>query len=76
MYLMKIIIIIMDGSYTAPIFLSRKLDALANTIHANIHIYKYNLRTHTHTHAHAHAHTHTLHGSPRFVETPVEKGKC
>ena len=35
----------MDGSCIAQTLLSRKLDALAHTIHANIHT-----DTHTHTH--------------------------
>ena len=59
----------MDGSCIVQIFLSRKLNVLAHTIHANIHtdiniIYPPPPPTHTH------------HGPPSIVEMPVEKGKC
>ena len=67
----------MDGSCLARIFPSKKkkkknLNALAHTIHANMHtdiniIYPPPL---------IHTHTHTHHGPPRFVEMPVEKEKC
>ena len=58
-----ITIIIMDGSCTAHIFPSRKLNALACSIHANRHT-DINIiypppPTHTHRHAHTHTHTHT-----------------
>ena len=59
-------IIIMDGSCIAQNFPSKKLNALAHTIHANIHTdinIIYPPPPHTH------------HGPPRFVEMPVEKGK-
>ena len=40
----------MDGSCIAQIFPSRKLNALAHTIHANIHTNISHKHTHTHTH--------------------------
>ena len=54
-------IIIMDQSYIEQIFPSRKLRALAHTIHTNIHtdiniIYPY---IHTHACTHTRTHTHT-----------------
>ena len=63
------IIIIRDGSCIAQIFPSRKVNALAHTIHANIHTDINIMYPSTHTH------THTHHGPPRFVEMPVEKRK-
>ena len=57
----------MDGSCRAQIFPSRKLNALANTIYANIHTNINIIHTHTHTHTH--------HDPPTSVEMPVEKGK-
>ena len=48
------IILMMDGSCIAQTFLPRKLNALAHTIHANIHtdinIIYASPHTHTHTH--------------------------
>ena len=55
---------IMDGSCLVQIFLSRKLNALALTIHADIH-------TDTNTIHPSPSHTH--HGLPRPVEMPAEK---
>ena len=53
----------MDGYCIAQICPSRKLNALAHTIHANIHtdiniIYP-STHTHIHTYTHTHTHTHT-----------------
>ena len=42
----------MDGSCIAQIFPSKKLNALAHTIHANIHTVINIIHTHTHTHTH------------------------
>ena len=58
----------MDGSCIVQIFPSTKLNALAHTIHANVHT-DVNIFTPRHTH------THTHHGPPIFVEMPVERGK-
>ena len=51
--IMMIIMIMMDGSCIAQILPSRKLSALAHTIHANMHtdINILYLSLHTHTHA-------------------------
>ena len=46
--MMIITIIIMDGSCIVQIFPSRKLNALAHTIHANIHRHNLPLPTHKH----------------------------
>ena len=56
-----ILILIMDSSYLAQMFSSRKLNGLAHTIHANVHTYTNIIYIHTHTHIHTHTsiHTHT-----------------
>ena len=58
-----LIIITMDGSCVAQIFPSRKLNALAHTIHANIHTDINIMYTHTYTYTDTdtdtHTHTHT-----------------
>ena len=67
LHFVEIVMIIMDGSCIVQIFPSRKLSALVHTIHTNIHTdinITYPLPP-----------THTHHGPPRFVATPVEKGK-
>ena len=45
----------MDGSCIAQIFSSRKLNALAHTIHANIHTDTNIIHPYTQRHTHAHA---------------------
>ena len=62
------VIIISDGSCIAKIFPSRKLNALAHIIHANIH-------TDINIIHPSPPDTHTHHGPPRLVEMPAEKGK-
>ena len=61
-------IVMIDGFYIAQILASRKLNALAHTIHANIRTYiiythararRARARTHTHTHTHTYTHTPT-----------------
>ena len=66
-----IIMIIMDGSYIAQIFVSTQFNvsALAHAINTNVHMHVNINCTHTHTH------THTRTGLPRFVEMSVKKGK-
>ena len=68
-WIMIIIVTIIDGSCTAQIFQSRKLTALAHTIHTNIHT-DINI-----IYPSPHTHTHTHHGPLGFVEMPVKKGK-
>ena len=51
----------MDVSCIEQIFPSRKLNALAHTIYANIHTDINIIHTHTHhTHTHTHTHTHIM----------------
>ena len=48
------LLVMMDDCCTAHIFPSRKLSALAYTIHTNIHTDINIIYTHTHTHTHTH----------------------
>ena len=59
----------MDGSCIAQIFPSRKLNALAHTIHTNMHTDINIIYTHTHTHP-------PPHRPPRFVEIPDDNFFC
>ena len=54
------LIMIIDGSCIVQILPSRKLSAVAHTIHANIHTDINMIHTHTDTHTHTHTHTQTM----------------